>query len=300
MYVSPVVFLNLSNITLLSINFWSIYVKDLSLCKMKGKYQCCFNHLKRSQREKLWHTQLNPFNRCDCWETELVLKLFSQFFSTPSYLYRPAPTLLPLVLPAHEWGKKKTKTNPTPSEGYKEFHYLPAALTYSNSHCQHSNSILMFPCCKAQLLSLRWPVCFQVLTQLREIVIAAKFKEVGGKDEKCIRATGDRLMAIVSLLLLPYPHEQCDKKWELIFSMFRSNFWAGPFSNSSPNCVVQAPRMSAVLGSPSQLLVQPSVGISATQKDFPVHSSNSEENIKSGRPTSRHCFIWRHDDGEFG
>ena len=40
-----------------------------------------------------------------------------------------AHTLLPLVLPAHEWGKKKK--NP-PSEGYiKEFHHLPAALTFT-------------------------------------------------------------------------------------------------------------------------------------------------------------------------
>lgn len=185
---------------------------------MEGKYQCCFNHLKRSQREKLWHTQLNPFNRCDLFENRAGSKLFSQFLA-PSYLYmNSAPTLLPLVLPAHEWGKKKkTKTNPTPSEGYiKEFHYLPAALTYSNSHCQHSNSILMFPCCKAQLLSLRWPVLLPGFNTTQGNCHSCQIQRGGWEDERMHQGYGDRLMWYV-LLLLPYPHEQCDKKWELIF-----------------------------------------------------------------------------------
>lgn len=187
---------------------------------MKGKYQYCFNHLKRSQREKLWHTQLNPFNRCDLFENRTGSKLFSQFLA-PSYLYmNSAPTLLPLVLPAHEWGKQKqnkTKTN-TIWRVHKRIPLSPSSLDfYSNSHYQHSNSILMFPCCKAQLLSLRRPVLLPGFnTTQGNCHKSCQIQRGGWEDERMHQGCGDRLMWYV-LLLLPYPREQCDKKWELIF-----------------------------------------------------------------------------------
>ena len=151
------------------------------------------------------------------FENRTGSKLFSQFLA-PSYLYmNSAPTLLPLVLPVHEQGKKKKKTN-TIWRVHKRILPSPSSLdVYSNSHCQHSNSILMFPCCKVQLLSFRWLVLLPGFnTTQGNCHKSCQIQRGGWEDERMHQGCRDRLMWCV-LLLFPHPHGQCDRKWELIF-----------------------------------------------------------------------------------
>ena len=118
--------------------------------------------------------------------------------------------------PSSTWMGENKQTN-TIWKVHKRIPPSPSSLDFfSNSHCQHSNSILIFACGEVQLLSLRWPVLLPGFNKTQgNCYKSCQIQRGGWEDERMHQGCGDRLTWCF-LFLLPHPHGQCDKKWELI------------------------------------------------------------------------------------